>query len=95
MMTAQLKEHQGQQETSIGAVMTVTAAYRILQNSQVFEVAKAQAGKTKLRCVTARTNHGRSTIRKWEQEIQSPPPEGLLPPLRFRSTVADSVFVKE
>jgi hypothetical protein len=95
MMTAQLKEHQGQQETSIGAVMTVTAANRILQHSQMFQVAEAQAGQTKLRRVATRTNHGRNTIRGWRQEIQSPPPEGLLPPLRFRSTVADSVFVRE
>jgi hypothetical protein len=95
MMTAQLKQHQGQQHTSIGAVMTVTTANRILQHSQVFQIAEVQAGKTKLRRLAARTNHGRITIRGWRQEIQSPPTEGLLSPFRFRSTVAESVFVKE
>lgn len=95
MMTAQLKEHQGQQETSIGAVMTVTAAYGILQHSQMLQVAKTQAGEAKLGRVTARTNHGRITIRGWGREIQRSPPEGLLSPPLFRCTVAESAFVEE
>lgn len=95
MMAAQLKQHQGQQKTSIRAVMTVTTADRILQHSQMLDVAEAQAGEAKLRCVAAHTNHGTNTIRGWRREIQSHPLEGLLLPLQFRSTVADSVFVQE
>jgi hypothetical protein len=95
VLTAQLKQHQGQQKTSIGAVMTVTAANRISQHSQVLEVAKAQAGETEFRRVTVGANHGTITIRGRGREIQSPPPEGLLPPVPFRCRVALTVFVQE
>lgn len=95
MMTAQLKEHQGQQEASIGAVMTVTAANRVLQHSQMLQIAEAQAGEAKLRRVAALTNHDRTTIRGWRLGFQSTPSEGLLSAARIRSTLAGSVLSEE
>ena len=95
MMTAQLEEHQRQQKTSIGAVMTVTATDRILQNSQVLQIAETHAGEAKLRRVAARTNHGSTTIR--EHRAGNPEPSHgrvTAAPPQFRSTVAASVFLQ-
>ena len=43
MMTAQLIENKRQQKTSVGAVMTVTAAHWVLKDGEVFQVAVAFA----------------------------------------------------
>lgn len=92
-MAAQLKENEREKETAIGAVMTVTAADGVLQNSKMLQVAEANAGEAKLRRLAARTNHGWTTIRVFRSEIQGTPPEGLLSRVRFRCTVSAGVFL--
>lgn len=95
MVTAQLKEHQRKQKTSIGAVMTVTAADGVLQHRQVLQIAKAKAGESKLRSVTPRTHHSSTTIRARVREIQRAPTEGLLLPSPIRCTLATSAIDEE
>lgn len=94
-MTAQLEERERQQETSIGAVMTVTATDGVSQHRQVLEIAEAKAGEAKLGSVATRTNHGRTRIRGRGQEIQRAPTEELLSGSGIRNTVATSAFREE
>ena len=94
-MTTQLIENQSQEEASIGAVMTVTAADRVLQHRQMLDIAEPKAGQTEFGGVAARANHGGTTIRGSREEIQRCPPEGLLSTFGFRCTVSESAFNKE
>jgi hypothetical protein len=91
-MTTQLIENQSQKETSIGAVMTVTAADRVLQHRQMLDIAEPKAGQTEFGGVAARANHGGTTIRGSGREIQRRPTEGLLPRPGFRYTVSKSTL---
>jgi len=95
MMTAQLEENERQQKTSIGAVMTVTAADGVLQDSQMFQIAEAKAGEAELGCVATRANHGGTTIRGLGREIQSRPTEELLAGPGLRCNVAITVLREE
>ena len=58
MVAPQLEQNQRQQQASVGAVVAGPAADRVLQDSQVLEVAEAQARQPEFRCLAARANHG-------------------------------------
>ena len=72
MVAAQLEQHQGQQQASIGAVMTGPAAHRVPQDRQVLQIAEAQARKAEFRRFAAGADHAGTTIRLWLGESPVP-----------------------
>jgi len=70
-MASQLKQYESKEHASVGAVMTVTAAHRILEDGEVLEVAQAETGEAEFRRLAARANHRRNTIRQPPGEVQN------------------------
>jgi hypothetical protein len=70
MMAAELKQYESQEQASVGAVMTVTAAHRIPEDGEVLDVAQTEAGEAEFRRFAASANHGGNTIRGWWGEVQ-------------------------
>jgi hypothetical protein len=70
----------------MSTVVAGAAADRVLQHSEVLEVAEKQAREPEFRCLAVRANHGGTTIRALRRDVHSPT-EGLLPVLQFRCTL--------
>lgn len=86
VVTAHLKQDEGQQQAAVSAMVAVPAADRVAEHGKVLQVAKVEARKPEFRRVATRTNHN-STIRLLPRKIHSPT-EGLLPEAGFRCTVS-------
>lgn len=80
MLAAHLEQDQGQQQAAVGAVMTGAATHWVLQDREVFDVAKAETGETEFCSLAASANHREITIRASLREVHSPTEELLRRP---------------